>query len=370
MRQELQRRTVLLIIPSLFLLHGCATPRGPEGRTNATDVLLTKIAPAPLKVEGAINPVEVRGEMKAVELKFPDNALQLRASLSPLELRLPDKPIRLEGNLLPEKVHLTWDQKPLSAEAMFPAKLPPFVVEFKGLPEGLTTCCGGPARCACKQNNDDSKASDPGGPRAAPFSGLVQKAALKQFEELSLNARQQTTNQGKDYKEEYNALVGKIQETVKKQRDENSTHSRMAVVLFCYMVVAGIVGGIFRLLAEAKNPPSPSPPSPNPPLSKQKGMVRGSASIIEGIVAALIVPGLIFLVRGNLLESAASNSFHALALGSLCLIAAMIGAPFIEIALRSARAAMDKALKPTEEKSSRPDLTPTADASPVVKSSV
>jgi hypothetical protein len=55
-----------------------------------------------------------------------------------------------------------------------------------------------------------------------------------------------------------------------------------------------------------------------------------------------MVPGVLSVFGDNLLKSAASDSYHALAFVSLCLIAATIGKPFIDFIQIEARWLMEE----------------------------
>jgi hypothetical protein len=59
--------------------------------------------------------------------------------------------------------------------------------------------------------------------------------------------------------------------------------------------------------------------------------------MLSSIVAAFIVPGVIYFIQKELLTSAPINPYDALALMSLCLIAATIGNPFIDFVQAEAR---------------------------------
>lgn len=51
--------------------------------------------------------------------------------------------------------------------------------------------------------------------------------------------------------------------------------------------------------------------------------------VCEGVIAAWIVPGVLFLLQRDVLDAASADWFHMLSLVSLCVIVGMIGGPFI-----------------------------------------
>ena len=76
-------------------------------------------------------------------------------------------------------------------------------------------------------------------------------------------------------------------------------------------------------------------------------------AILIGIIAAWIVPGLLILFPGGSANVSPSDPFSLLRLWSLCLMAAMVGEPFIRFALKQVPVLSEKSQATSKEKTDK-----------------
>src|SRR5258708_31382874 len=170
-------KLLLLLLLALFGLlsffqTGCKAPNNYAnnntlyGNTNQPPKTL-KIEPMSVRLDGNIRPLEVRAEVKPLELKLSEGLSNVAVEMKPLEVRLPTNvnigtiPLRLDTNSIPLQLNasvklvdsnfpvvsakLAIEGKPLEVEVKVDGHLipdvlkldwgekPPWVVEVKGL---------------------------------------------------------------------------------------------------------------------------------------------------------------------------------------------------------------------------------------------
>jgi hypothetical protein len=109
------------------------------------------------------------------------------------------------------------------------------------------------------------------------------------------------------------------------------------------ILVSGIIGGIA-----------------NASYGSSAGEKWSWNQILNSIVAAFMVPGVLVLFSENILKTASKDHYHALALVSLCLIAATIGKPFIEFVHDEARWLMERRIQQREASETKASPRPAA----------
>ncbi|HZR82107.1 MAG TPA: YEATS-associated helix-containing protein, partial [Candidatus Binatia bacterium] len=147
--------------------------------------------------------------------------------------------------------------------------------------------------------------------------------------------------------------------------DPNNSNAKLAAMIVAWLLFGGAVGGWASFVLERHG--LAIAPRPAGTDTQATEMARQPPSVVEqarfmivGAVAALMVPGPLYLSSSNFLERSATSPAALVVLCSFGLIAAMIGMPFIELVLGTGRILVERLAIQMTGNADRPGTQPPA----------